>query len=380
MVKEEAEEVKIRALVMVKDELALEMEEVKIRAVEWVGEGGKRRRVEPDREVVAAEPRPSGRGAGRQQAGNARRGTSRFRGVSNANGGNGAKPWKARIGVTEDGKGRTIPIANFTREEDAARAFDRVNIAKLGHAKAETNFPVAEYRAEWAQLEALGVDGVVALMRKHAAAERVEVMNKVSRFRGVTKANGGKGAKPWAAEIKVTEGGKRRHFHIGTFAQEEDAARDYDRVSIATLGHAEAKTNFPVAEYRAKWAELEALGVEGAVALMREHAAAERVEVMNKVSRFRGVTKEKKSNIKPWRAKIWFTEDSKHRKIHIGYFAREEDAACVWDRVIIAKLGHAKAKTNFPVAEYRAEWAELQALGVDGAAARETRQSKQLAM
>jgi len=30
--------------------------------------------------------------------------------------------------------------------------------------EAKTNFPVAEYRAEWGQLEALGVDGVVALV------------------------------------------------------------------------------------------------------------------------------------------------------------------------------------------------------------------------
>ena len=68
-VKEEAEEVKIRALVMVKEEL--ELEEVKVRAVEWVGEGGKRRRVNLEREVVVANAGPSGRGAGRQQAGNA---------------------------------------------------------------------------------------------------------------------------------------------------------------------------------------------------------------------------------------------------------------------------------------------------------------------
>ena len=42
-----------------------------------------------------------------------------------------------------------------------------------------------------------------------------------------------------------------------------------------------------------------------------------------------------------------------------------------YDRVNIAKLGHAKAPTNFPAAEYRAEWGELEALGVDGAALRE---------
>merc|ERR1712147_451823 len=85
-----------------------------------------------------------------------------------------------------------------------------------------------------------------------------------SRFRGVTKAHGGKGAKPWSAQIRVTEDGKQRQIHIGTFAREEDAARAYDRVKIAKLGHAEAETNFPVAEYQAEWAGLEALGVDGA--------------------------------------------------------------------------------------------------------------------
>ena len=194
VVKEEAEEVKIRALM--KEKLELEVEEVKVRAVEWVGEGGKRRRVK--REVVVAKAGPSGRGAGRQQAGNARRGTSRFPGVNKLKG-RKAKPWVAEIQVTEDGKRRRIHIGTFAREEDAARAYDRVNIAKLGHAEAKTNFLVAEYRAEWAELEALGVDGVVALMMEHAAAERQDVMNKASRFRGVTKVNGGKGAKPWAA-------------------------------------------------------------------------------------------------------------------------------------------------------------------------------------
>ena len=81
------------------------------------------------------------------------------------------KPWMAQIQVTENGKGRRIHIGYFAREEDAARAFDRVNIAKLGHAKAETNFAAAEYRAEWAELEALealGVEGAVARERRRA--------------------------------------------------------------------------------------------------------------------------------------------------------------------------------------------------------------------
>ena len=108
------------------------------------------------------------------------------------------------------------------------------------------------------------------MMREHAAAERPD---EASRFRGVYKLKGGK-AKPWKAEMNVTEDGKRRMIYIGTFAREEDAARAYDRASIAYRGHAEAETNFPVAEYRAEWAELEALGVDGAVARERQRARA----------------------------------------------------------------------------------------------------------
>merc|ERR1712091_373193 len=144
---------------------------------------------------------------------------------------------------------------------------------------------------------------------------------QASRFRGVSKFKRAK-AKPWAAQIKVTEDGKQRTITIGRFAREEDAACAFDRVNIAKLGHAEAPTNFPVEQYRAKWAELEALGVEGAVALMREHAAAERPEVMNKASRFRGVSKDKTMKTKPWVAKIGVTEDGKKRQFNIGRFAR----------------------------------------------------------
>ena len=123
--------------------------------------GGRKRRREGD----GAEAGPSGRGAGEQQAGRtqqeAMNKASRFQGVSKQKG-RKSKPWKALVQVTEDGKSRPIYIATFAREEDAARAFDRVSIAKLGHTKAKTNYPVAEYRAEWGQLEALGKKGAAA--------------------------------------------------------------------------------------------------------------------------------------------------------------------------------------------------------------------------
>ena len=103
------------------------------------------------------------------------------------------------------------------------------------------------------------------LAERIAEYEAARVAEKASRFRGVTKMKGRK-AKPWAAKIGVTVDGKPRVINIGTFAREEDAARSFDRVKIAKVGHAQAETNFPVADYREEWAQLEALGVDGAVA------------------------------------------------------------------------------------------------------------------
>ena len=100
-VKEE-EEVKISALEMaVKDEPE---EDVKIRELEYGGEGGQRRGVKREREEdIVAEAGPSGRGAGgggRQQVGHGEGGTSKFRGVSKFKRAK-AKPWVAQISVTE---------------------------------------------------------------------------------------------------------------------------------------------------------------------------------------------------------------------------------------------------------------------------------------
>ena len=155
-------EVKTSLLEMVKDEPE---DDIKIRELEFGGEGGHQRGVKREREEVVAEAGPSGRGAGGQQGGNAGRGTSKFRGVTKDKR-RVRKAWMARIHVTEDGKRRPIHIGYFAREEDAARAFDLVNIARLGHAQAKTNFPVAEYQAEWAELEALGVEGAAARERQ----------------------------------------------------------------------------------------------------------------------------------------------------------------------------------------------------------------------
>ena len=44
-----------------------------------------------------------------------------------------------------------------------------MNIAKLGHAEAKTNFPAAEYRDEWELLEAVGAAKAVEAVRDTTA-------------------------------------------------------------------------------------------------------------------------------------------------------------------------------------------------------------------
>ena len=122
-------------------------------------------------------------------------------------------------------------------------------------------------------------------MREQAAAEKqLDVLKKTSQYQGVYKT-----AKtmPWAAQIRTSEEGKGRQIHISYFAQEEEAARAFDRVNIAKLGHAQAETNFPLAVYQADWGQLEALGLEGAVALEREQAAARRGPGARKMPKFK---------------------------------------------------------------------------------------------
>ena len=179
---EEPPEVKVRLVEWpVKAEPEAE-EDVKIRLVEGPGGdaaagaaagGGNRRRAKREREEEGGYAAgPSGRvGGGQRGRSDGRGASSRFRGVTKKEG-RRAKPWMAQIQVTEDGKGRQIYIARFAREEDAARSYDRVNIAKLGHAEAKTNFPVAGYREEWAELEALGVDKAAARERQSGKQQK----------------------------------------------------------------------------------------------------------------------------------------------------------------------------------------------------------------
>ena len=144
-------------------------------AVEMVEDAPEKAKGKGKAKAKAAAPEvpeatPSGRGARKKEPQSAGQGPSRpkSKGVSRDKR-RQAKPWGAYIHVTKDGKkNRKIGIAHFAKEEDAARAYDRVSIAKHGHGKAPTNFPITDYRDEWTELETQGVDEVVACERRRA--------------------------------------------------------------------------------------------------------------------------------------------------------------------------------------------------------------------
>ena len=72
-------------------------------------------------------------------------------------------------------------------------------------------------------------------MREHAAAERPDGITKASRFRGVSKANGGTGPKPWTSRISVTKNGNLRSINIGTALHPPESLRMVPRTPTRRL-------------------------------------------------------------------------------------------------------------------------------------------------
>ena len=85
--------------------------------------------------------------------------------------------WEASMGATKVGKDRVyLGYYDFEDKEEAARMYDRGQIAYLGRKEADPNFPVQQYSHEWDWLERLGV--VDFAERLKAARKQLKAVDK----------------------------------------------------------------------------------------------------------------------------------------------------------------------------------------------------------
>lgn len=144
---------------------------------------------------------------------------------------------------------------------------------------------------------------------------------------------------------------------VGYFDTEDAAARAYDRAAISLLGRDSANivTNHPMEEYANE--DLPNLVGKGRdvvkLALRSERGKRKLPRGRNaagksRTSQYQGVCASNRRN--QWQARILL--DGK--MVHLGYFAAEDQAARVFDRVNLALHG-ARATTNFDAASYSQE-------------------------
>ncbi len=254
---------------------------------------------------------------------------SRYRGVSYDR--KKAK-WRVQIKVAALGKSG-VSVGYFDTEEAAARAYDRAAIGLLGrdNPNLQINFELADYAEEpIPRLTGKTREEVKTTLKseriKQAPRRRFTSRQRTSRFMGVGSSNR---KNQWQARILV----HGKVTHLGYYETEEDAARVYDRVSLALHGD-HAQTNFAVGEY----SEEEVAPYRG---LDRENLQrALGVKPMDKSSRFRGVSKKKGK----WEAKVMVNRRWAYREL----FDSEEEAARAYDRALWRlKPREARSYVNF---------------------------------
>lgn len=163
---------------------------------------------------------------------------SRFKGVSWDK---SAKKWKTRIrdgaigAVGAGGRAERI-VGYYVSDEDAARAYD--NAARVAFGSfACLNFPEPGERSALGGPERIERPKIGRLEASRSSRKRCD---GTSKYKGVSRC---RNSEKWIAGIKDPSVQKRKH--LGTFSNEEDAARAYDAAAREFFG-CHAALNFPV--------------------------------------------------------------------------------------------------------------------------------------
>jgi hypothetical protein len=183
------------------------------------------------------------------------------------------------------------------------------------------NFESIDYASEEAALTAVDtMEAMVKEIREFEARSSGVASWGMSRFRGVCLE---KKSRRWKSQIAIDN----KQTQLGTFDEEDEAARAYDRVSIWCRIHDKTKNggyklNFDSSNYAGEEAALSAVDTVAAmVKEIREDAAPACCAAASGKTTFRGVSLEKKSG--RWQSQIWI--DNKNTRL--GTFDEEEEAA-----------------------------------------------------
>lgn len=153
---------------------------------------------------------------------------------------------------------------------------------------------------------------------------------------------------------------KGRQVYIGGFDNEEEAARAYDKASVAYLGP-NAPTNFAISDYEDFIAELEksSRDPEDVVGELRRSSLG----FTRGKTKYRGVAKHHYNG--KWEARIGKVKGNRH--LYLGVFDSAEEAAVAYDKAAVKFKGK-QCVTNYPLGNYSKILADPDGYDVEGEA------------
>jgi hypothetical protein len=149
-------------------------------------------------------------------------------------------------------------------------------------------------------------------------------------------------------EAHIWEKGKQQY--LGSFSEEERAARAYDRAAIK-LKQEKAMLNFPLKDYEHELEKLAKMTKEELVLELRRESAG----FSRGTAPFRGVSW--RSQTGRWEARIGWLLGRKYT--YLGTFKSGEEAARAYDVAAVVTRGR-DAVTNYPLAEYEEKVQEVE--------------------
>ena len=133
-------------------------------------------------------------------------------------------------------------LGSFTKEEDAALAYDRKALELYGP-DATVNFPhltLEEINEKFAQIKAEDAVFSYDILSRRHQGRRFKNVCKTSEYIGVCKQKGRKD-KQWRATIFY----HNKQYSLGNFDNEKEAALAYDKKAIELYGENVVRLNFP---------------------------------------------------------------------------------------------------------------------------------------